>query len=164
MKFQCTKYARHIAIVLLVLCGCWGCLLHSWAGPGYSVDIQVSDGAVRDRKDVELLEKELMEEGFIKKTVNTSGSITCLVGFKSFAQPIEDALTDGVPWLLCFAAVKSGPGISDLCFRIYDDRRGQSPAVKDEIDRVAEVVYQKWSTRFGKENITVAGFRTGPPF
>jgi len=165
LRFPRTRYFRHVAIILLVLSSSWGCLLHSWIGPGYRVDIKVSNRVVPEHKDVDLMEKELIEEGFVRKTVNTSANRTCLIGFKPFAHPTNDASQiDGVSSSLCFTPAKNRLSIDDLRVNIYSDTRGQSPILKGEIDRIAEVVYRKWSDRFGKENITFKKLRTGPPF
>jgi hypothetical protein len=165
LKFRRIKYVGHIAIILFVLCGSWGCLLHPWVGPGYQVDIHISNSASPGHKDVDLTEEVLIKEGFVKRTVNTSGIRTCLVSFKPFAQQTQTASpTDGALALVCFTMANGSFGINDLSVTIYNDVKGQNPALKGEIDRIAEVLQRNLSGHFGKENVTIKKFKTGPPF
>lgn len=165
LKFHRTKYAPRAAVILFVLFGTWGCLLQPLIGPGYSVDIEVSNKIAPERKDIDLIEKELRTKGFVRKTVNTSGDRTCLVEFKSLSQPTDiPSRVDGISLLICFVVKEDTRSVRNLRISIYNDLHGQAPEFKDEINRMAEFVHQQWSPRYGKENIIVRKSRTGPPF
>jgi hypothetical protein len=165
LKFHHTKCAPSAAVILFVLFGAWGCLLQPLIGPGYSVDIEVSNKVAPERKDIDLIEEELRTKGFVRKTINTSGDRTCLVEFKSLSQSTDiPSRVDGISLLICFVAKEDTRSVRDLRVSIYNDLHGQAPGFKDEINRMAEVVHQQWGPLYGKENITVRKSRTGPPF
>lgn len=47
---------------------------------------------------------------------------------------------------------------------VSNDWKGQEPALKQEIDRLADIFYKELSNHLGKENIHIERMRTGPPF
>jgi hypothetical protein len=60
--------------------------------------------------------------------------------------------------------VDSTQVMRNLRVLISNHWKGQDPALKQEIERLADVFYKELSARFGKENMKIERRRTGPPF
>lgn len=136
-----------------------GCFLHSSIGPGYAVDIKVTESGTRTIKDIKFLEDVAKTEGFGGKRVSSYDKWECIHFIKDtpqiqvgFCYDIEQNLTHAVQ------------GVRNLRLLVSNDWQGQKPALKQEIDRVGEVFYKELSARFGKENVKMERRRTGPPF
>ncbi len=136
-----------------------GCFLHSVIGPGYAVDIKVTCNETLKIEDIKFLEDIVTTEGFKGKRVTPSDKWECVHFIKDKPQIQVGYSYDREKHLVDNAQV-----IRNLRVMVSNDWKGQEPALKQEIDRLADIFYKELSNRLGIENIHVERMRTGPPF
>jgi hypothetical protein len=133
--------------------------LHSVNGPGYSVDIKVSDIVGLRGNDTRFIEDIMATEGFTGKRVSPSDKWEC-VHFIKDSPPVQVGY--------CYdreqQSTNAIEGIRNFRLSVSNNWKGQEPALNQEIDRIGDVLYKELAARFGKENIKTERRRTGPPF
>lgn len=161
----------YVFLFLAILLTQDGCIFSSIVGPGYSVSISVSDDAHLDLGDIEFLHNVALSEGFGNwRRSSPPDQLECVNYYRELDEPKFKDLQRykfihlGYCYYLQQPSVQTKPNIKAFYLRISDDRAGQEPLIKHEIDRLAGVFYKELETRFGKENLKMENRRTGPPF
>lgn len=137
-----------------------GCFLYSVIGPGYAVDIEVNANKELKIKDIAFLENIIIAERFMGKRITSADQRECVYFIKD-----EPQIQIGY----CYDRDKKSLGddvqiIKNFRLLISNYWKGQTPAIKQEIDRLAEIFYKELVTQFGAENTQMEKRRTGPPF
>jgi hypothetical protein len=132
----------------------YGCFLHPIIGPGYSVDMKVTDNETLKIKDVKFIEDIITNESFHERRVTGSDKRECIYYVKDKPQ---------IQVGYCFDRYNT-QFIKNVRVLISNHWKGQEPILKQEINRLSDLFYNELSGRFGKENIQIKRRRTGPPF
>lgn len=136
-----------------------GCFLHSVSGPGYAVDIRVSDIIELSSNDVKFIEDIITTEGFSGKRASPSDKWECVHFIKDSPQ-----IQVGYCYDRESRSADAIQGIKNFRLRVSNDWKGQDASLKDEIDRLGDFFYKVLANRFGKDSVTIERRRSGPPF
>ncbi len=136
-----------------------GCFLNSVIGPGYAVDIEVSDIVGLKYNDIRFIDDIIANEEFTVKRVTPSDKSEC-VHFAKDSPPVQV----GYCYDIKRFSDDTIQGIRNFGLLVSNDWEGKEPAIKQEIDRLGDVLYKALADRFGKENVKIERRRSGPPF
>jgi hypothetical protein len=161
----------YVCLFAIILLTQHGCILYPIVGPGYTVSISVSDDARPKLRDIEFLHNVALREGFSNwRRSSLSDEWECMLYHRDldesrFSDLQENKFIDlGYCYDFQQLSGEMKQNITDFYVNISNDRAGQEPLIKQEIDRLAELFYKELEIRFGKENIKIENRRTGPPF
>ena len=135
-----------------------GCFLHSTYGPGYRVSLEVENllpAKVEDMKSVELL---LLKEGFTKKNNTSSDHLDCTHYF----MPGQESAGQNSTGILCSICIhrKTNKSKHVVSVVVHNNYEGQKPALRQDIDRVSNLIFEALETQFGKGNVVIERHRT----
>jgi hypothetical protein len=144
--------------------GLQSCFLYSTVGPGYSVSIEVTNSIRPGTENNDFIDIALEKEKFTKDRVTSYEHETYILYTKKINQPELGHPYIQVIFLTHFN--ERNPAAISNTYRIiiHNDYEGQRLVLKQEIDRVSDILYNKLETRFGIGNVLIKRQRTGPPF
>lgn len=145
------------AVFFLSLNGCVFPVM--WSNPGFMIDIDVEK---IKKEQILTLESLLINQDYNlfsarrkdKRCVQYSKIITT---DKQTEHPVVDVL-------LCYDENKELDKIAKFGVLIINAWEGQRPEIKNEINRIGNIMYDELTTMVGKDNISIKRKTTGPPF
>ncbi len=166
---QAIKLYIYFLSLLLIALLVTGCILHPVIGPGYTVSISMLDNVRLKNKDIDFLDQMILNEKFGNRHVSSSDKWECVHYDRELDDPQFQYLSKYkfvfVDYCYYFVQpLTDTKDITQFSFSVANTWKGQYPAIKQEIDRLAEIFYKELANRFGTENVQIKRRRTGPPF
>jgi hypothetical protein len=128
--------------------------------PGYVADIKTRNII---KSGVDTMEQVLINQDFRLFSKRGPRKYGC-VQYDKIATTDKRVNYPLVTVQICYTDVAASETIKDFRILITNEYEGQRPEIKNEIDRIADILYRELTTLAGKENVTIYRGPMGPPF
>jgi hypothetical protein len=131
-----------------------------WSNPGFMIDIEAEE---INKKDIEILELSLKDQNYSLFSTREKENFGCNQYSKAITAD-EQIKHPAVTVLICYDDNKELGRITKFGILIMNEWEGQKPQIKQEIQRIGNILYAELIELVGKENVTIERKATGPPF
>jgi hypothetical protein len=151
-----TYRALSISFAFLLLCGCFFPL--RWIEYGYLVHIKVKG---INSIDIHILEQLIRRESY-GSIGHTKEDTHTFAEYRKTITSDKKIKHPNIRIGLFYDDIKDQK--TNLSIHILNEWQGKDPPLKQEIDRMGDILYAKLVELVGQENITIVRKSTGPPF
>ena len=141
--------------MMLLLNGCIFPVM--WGNPGYMIDIEAKK---INRENVKKLEQSVRDQNY---NLFTESNNRC-IQFSKVVTADKQIKHPYVGILICYDENKEFGQITEFGTLIINEWEGQRPEIKQEINRMGDLLYDELVKFVGEENLTIERKATGPPF
>lgn len=144
-----------------------GCFLSSYIGSGYSAKIIVDNKTTFKSYDIKKLEDLVVNEGFIdRKEIESSENRKVIYYIKMLERGSQHSSELGMQLSITYSKLKTNNNLNDIILidsvKIFNHHVGNTQPLRDEIDRIAELIYEEIKKHGGKGMLKIVRDRTFP--